>query len=98
LPGMTRTERARLLRDRLRAVRGYDLPPYPKGAKVEAPVVKNTTGKGLGVFYGVSVWERRRGWVGRADAKPASAPKPKRTARISPLIRIAEQYPFRPFR
>lgn len=87
---MKSEERAKLLRERLRAVRGYLIPWRSSPPQPEQPKKKRERGP---YPYGVSLYERRSAWVNHPDRKPAKiAPTTKRTAVVSPLILIAREH------
>ena len=92
---MTKADRARLLRERLDAVRGYSLPPYPM-----AKVQEWTPSKPFRLFpqnvpVGQEAKEVPQRWIAEPDARPVPTLKPRRLARKSPLMRIADLYPVR---
>jgi hypothetical protein len=91
---MNQAQRLQLLKEKLRAVRGYDLPPIPKP---ERPKQKSFKPMQRGLYpYGVSLCERRSRWVELPDVKPKGKTlRPMRSNSVSPLTRIAEQYPKR---
>ncbi|MDB6095414.1 MAG: hypothetical protein JWM32_2976 [Verrucomicrobia bacterium] len=92
---MDKTLRAKMLRERLDAVRGYSLPPLPHIAKPKREIKRRFFRNFIHLAVGQHVREVPQLWVIEKDAKPEPTVKSLRTARKSPLIRIAELYPVR---
>jgi len=93
---MDAAQRAKLLRERLRAIRGYSLPAYPiaKGRKWTPSNPFRLFPQNVPV--GPHTKEVPQAWIAEPDeVEPPITPKPRRVARKSPLIRIAELYPVR---
>lgn len=89
---MDKTERGRMLRARLKALGGLQPGPgVPQRAKA-LPVPKRGPGKPLAVFYGVSLASRAPAWVGEPDGQRRPDLRPRRVARKSPLLGIAEKW------
>jgi hypothetical protein len=90
---MTKAERLAVIRERSRAVRGYDLGPIPKTKKRGDPP-KPGNWAPMPIHYGVSLYCRLPGWVNKADWPVEPLVKPKRRRKKSPLTKIAEQWRF----
>lgn len=93
---MTKTERGELLRARFRAMPGYSPPPRRPSKPKPIPYVprpRRQCRPGLAVAQHIK--ELPCQWVWMPDPKPNHAPKPKRTEKVSPLLRIAARYPVR---
>lgn len=90
---MNKDERAQLLRERMKAVRGYELPPLPK-AKPRREEPKR------GFHFNPIAPMRmdvgpRYDWVKTGDELPKEELRPLRKERVSPLTRISEQLPMK---
>lgn len=90
---MTASERANLIRERLRKLFPAAVAPLPVAKR--KPVERPIPGVMRTALYGVGVLEftRRKKWVGKADPKTPTVPRPKRNTGVSALTKIAAQAP-----
>ena len=93
---MDAAQRAKLIRERLRAVRGYSLPAYPVAKARKWTPSRPFVLYPQNVPVAQHVKELPQAWIAEPDeTKPALTPQTRRVARKSPLMRIAELYPVR---
>jgi hypothetical protein len=86
---MNAEQRSQLLRERFKVLYGrtYVRAEKPKPKAQEGPKTAYRTH----FSYGVALCEARCAWVGEPDAQIPITPLPKRTKRVSPLVKMAEQ-------
>ena len=91
---MDKATRAKLLRDRLTAVRGYALPPLDRRPRRPKRTPLPYVGSSRVIAVGQHLKEMPQKWIAEPDAvAPQLTPQTRRTARKSALTRIAEQLP-----
>lgn len=77
------------------AVRGYPvLPIKPLKPRSEPYIRRPYVRSQFGPIVCQNSKELPCDWMLLSDPKPDSSPKPKRSAKVSPLIRIAAQFPY----
>jgi hypothetical protein len=87
-------DRAELLRKRYKAIQRIPINWKATASKPSGKSMRKPKERSM-YPYGPSLCEKRSTWLETPDSQPRQMLKPKRIFGVSPLTRIAAQFPYR---